>query len=307
LQDHEVGSDGSPKAIPVSMHGFKDSLVVSMLADKGVGIVKDPIGQTDGRSRFKGHTTHNFLIYDKKAKGKPCLVTLAQESTADIKSLGVELGFKEPRHFPDCEGKLGSKKGCVSPLSLLYDKENIQWYLDESLLKMKLWRIGVSSAEVEEEACHIVDLPVSVLQEMLRDTGHWDTKKIFTPGSKVAGMEKTEPEKIEKMEKDEKEHESASKGPTKGGGMDRRKSEDVALWYEQVMEKSELIEQYPVKGCFILRPWAYKLWEQIQGWFDSEIKKLDVENCYFPMFIPKAQNWVPLFLGSSWIKSLSIL
>merc|ERR1719361_683728 len=51
--------------------------------------------------------------------------------------------------------------------------------------------------------------------------------------------------------------------------------------------KAELIEQYPVKGCFILRPWAYRIWELIQGWFDSNIKQLGVENCYFPMFIPK--------------------
>jgi bifunctional glutamyl/prolyl-tRNA synthetase len=75
--------------------------------------------------------------------------------------------------------------------------------------------------------------------------------------------------------------------PSKGGGVEVKKSEDVPLWYEQVIKKGELIEAYPVKGCFILRPWAYSLWEQIQGWFDTEIKKLGVENCYFPMFIPK--------------------
>eukprot|EP00971_Amphidinium_carterae_P088134 1743270-Amphidinium_carterae.1 len=69
--------------------------------------------------------------------------------------------------------------------------------------------------------------------------------------------------------------------------MSIKKLEDVPGWYEQVIMKSELIEQYPVKGCFILRPWAYRLWELIQGWFDGNIKLLGVENCYFPMFIPK--------------------
>lgn len=48
-----------------------------------------------------------------------------------------------------------------------------------------------------------------------------------------------------------------------------------------------MIEQYPVKGCFILRPWAYRIWELVQRWFDAEIKQMGVENCYFPMFIPK--------------------
>lgn len=79
----------------------------------------------------------------------------------------------------------------------------------------------------------------------------------------------------------------ATKGPSKGGGLDVKKSEDVPLWYEQVIMKAELIEQYPIKGCFILRPWAYRIWELVQRWFDGEIKKLGVENCYFPMFIPK--------------------
>lgn len=69
--------------------------------------------------------------------------------------------------------------------------------------------------------------------------------------------------------------------------MDVKKADNVPLWYEQVLQKAELIEQYPVKGCFILRPWAYRIWECIQSWFDTEIKELGVENCYFPMFIPK--------------------
>lgn len=277
MQENEIGSDGSPKAAPICIHGFEDGFVVSKLADNGVGVVKDPIGQLNDRNRFKGHTTHNFFIYDKKGKGKTCLVTLCQESTEDIKSLGKLLGFKEARHCQDCEGKLGSKKGCVSPLSLLYDKDGIQWYLDEKLLDLKLWRIGVSSSE--EPAGHVADVPLAVLQKILKESGHWDARQLL-PTDKA---HKAEPE----MEYGKTEKEFVSKGPVKGGGMDIRKSEDVPGWYEQVMEKCELIEHYPVKGCFILRPWAYKLWEQIQGWFDAEIKKLEVENCYFPMFIPK--------------------
>ncbi len=41
-------------------------------------------------------------------------------------------------------------------------------------------------------------------------------------------------------------------------------------------------------GCYVLRPWAYQLWEAIQAWFDGEIKKLGVKNAYFPMFLTKA-------------------
>jgi len=90
-----------------------------------------------------------------------------------------------------------------------------------------------------------------------------------------------------KPKKEKEESNVLAKQPKKGDGMSIKKLEDVPGWYEQVIMKSELIEQYPVKGCFILRPWAYRLWEIIQGWFDGNIKQLGVENCYFPMFIPK--------------------
>eukprot|EP01047_Picozoa_sp_COSAG01_P063851 COSAG01_NODE_8348_length_2820_cov_32.756340_2_plen_545_part_00 len=80
----------------------------------------------------------------------------------------------------------------------------------------------------------------------------------------------------------------ASNTPSKGGGVEVRKADDLPVWYEQVIKKAELIEPYPVKGCFTLRPWAYGIWEAIQRWFDHEIKLMGVENAYFPLFVPKS-------------------
>jgi len=51
----------------------------------------------------------------------------------------------------------------------------------------------------------------------------------------------------------------------------------------------ELIEYYDISGCYILRPWAYSMWEQIKDFFDAEIKKQGVENCYFPLFVSAAR------------------
>ena len=48
-----------------------------------------------------------------------------------------------------------------------------------------------------------------------------------------------------------------------------------------MVEKSEMLSYGDISGCYILRPWGYAVWEQIQRWFDAEIKDLDVENCYF--------------------------
>lgn len=46
-----------------------------------------------------------------------------------------------------------------------------------------------------------------------------------------------------------------------------------------------MIEYYDVSGCYILRPWAFAIWERIQEYFDTKIKSSGVQNCYFPMFV----------------------
>ena len=52
-----------------------------------------------------------------------------------------------------------------------------------------------------------------------------------------------------------------------------------------------MIEYYDISGCYILRPWSYAIWEQIQAFFDGEIKKLGVQNAYFPLLVSeKALN-----------------
>ncbi|XP_035421323.1 bifunctional glutamate/proline--tRNA ligase isoform X3 [Cygnus atratus] len=71
-------------------------------------------------------------------------------------------------------------------------------------------------------------------------------------------------------------------------GLEAKKEENLADWFSQVITKSEMIEYYDVSGCYVLRPWAYAIWESIKNFFDAEIKKLGVENCYFPMFVSQA-------------------
>uniref|UniRef100_A0A8D3AHL6 Bifunctional glutamate/proline--tRNA ligase n=1 Tax=Scophthalmus maximus TaxID=52904 RepID=A0A8D3AHL6_SCOMX len=71
-------------------------------------------------------------------------------------------------------------------------------------------------------------------------------------------------------------------------GLEAKKEENLADWYSQVITKAEMIEYYDVSGCYVLRPWSYSIWEAIKEFFDREIKKLGVQNCYFPMFVSQA-------------------
>jgi len=63
---------------------------------------------------------------------------------------------------------------------------------------------------------------------------------------------------------------------------------DFAQWYTDVVKKAELIEYSSVKGCMILRPTGYAIWEIIQKELDTRFKSTGVENVYMPMFIPES-------------------
>lgn len=78
-----------------------------------------------------------------------------------------------------------------------------------------------------------------------------------------------------------KDHGSDTKGILK------KKASDFPAWYTQVITKSEMIEYYDISGCYILRPWSFFMWQLIVNWVDSRIKKMGVENAYFPCFVSK--------------------
>ncbi|MFP4388894.1 MAG: proline--tRNA ligase [Desulfococcaceae bacterium] len=64
------------------------------------------------------------------------------------------------------------------------------------------------------------------------------------------------------------------------------RAEDYAEWYQQVVKASDMAERSPVRGCMVIRPWGYALWENIQRSLDDMFKATGVRNAYFPLFIP---------------------
>ncbi len=61
---------------------------------------------------------------------------------------------------------------------------------------------------------------------------------------------------------------------------------DFAGWYQEVIAEAEMAEESGVRGCMVIRPWGYGIWERIQALLDARIKAAGVQNCYFPLFIP---------------------
>jgi prolyl-tRNA synthetase len=65
-----------------------------------------------------------------------------------------------------------------------------------------------------------------------------------------------------------------------------RRAEDFPEWYQQVIRAAELAESSDVRGCMVIRPWGYAIWENMQRQLDAMIRATGHRNAYFPLFIP---------------------
>ncbi|KAI4497930.1 hypothetical protein M0802_007046 [Mischocyttarus mexicanus] len=150
----------------------------------------------------------------------------------------------------------------------------------------------LKSTEAEQS---IIDNEVKILLSLKNDYKiitnlDWKSKNETTPKKK----KKDESSKGgKKADKNMINNETKSKDidAIKTGtrlGLEAQKEENFADWYSQVITKSGMIEYYDVSGCYILRPWSFVIWKTIKEYFDKQITKLGVQECYFPMFVTKA-------------------
>ena len=65
-----------------------------------------------------------------------------------------------------------------------------------------------------------------------------------------------------------------------------RRDEDFPEWYQQVIRAAELAEPSDVRGCMVIRPWGYGIWENMQRQLDAMFRATGHRNAYFPLFIP---------------------
>lgn len=67
-----------------------------------------------------------------------------------------------------------------------------------------------------------------------------------------------------------------------------KRSVDYSKWYNELVVKADLAEQADVRGCMVIKPYGYAIWEKIQQTLDGMFKETGVQNVYFPMLIPKS-------------------
>ncbi len=67
-----------------------------------------------------------------------------------------------------------------------------------------------------------------------------------------------------------------------------KRSDDYSKWYNELVVKADLAELSPVRGCMVIKPYGYAIWEKMQRTLDSMFKESGVQNAYFPLLIPKS-------------------
>src|SRR6185437_9758481 len=67
-----------------------------------------------------------------------------------------------------------------------------------------------------------------------------------------------------------------------------KRSEDYSLWYNELVTRADRAENSAVRGCMVIKPYAFSIWEKMQAALDKMFKETGHTNAYFPLFIPKS-------------------
>jgi len=242
--------------------------------------------------------THTKNLFFKDKKHGLFLVTHATSSTFNTKQLGslLKLEGKVNLRLADAatlDKHLAVKPGCVGPLCIVNDEsKEVKLVLDKALTDGTYEY--VHSHPLRNDAS--VKVKPAALMEYLNKAGIEPFVVDFSSGSEAdkggkapanrppesKGKEKQPKQQQQKQANQNKK--TAKKGETLLA-LQWKKSENFAMWYSDVIVLSEMISYYDISGCYILRPWSYKIWDLIQQWFNVKIEKLGVENSYFPLFV----------------------
>ncbi|KAG5179602.1 proline--tRNA ligase [Tribonema minus] len=252
-----------------------------------------------------GAKTKNLFLRDKKHG--IYLVTAAHDSPTDTKTIAALLSLPPSANlrFADEEtlsAILGVKQGSVGPLAVLNDTEGqATFVLDKKLAQADIINshplrndrtTAVSAKDLiaYANACNHPPTILDFASAASANAGKSNGKPAGGAASRGAPAAKGGKPAKSTMDKQKHDRAADSKKELKKEtllGIDKSKTGDFAGWYQQVITYSEMIDYYDISGCYILRPWAFEIWEHIQHWFDAEIKKLGVSNSYFPLFVSK--------------------
>lgn len=223
--------------------------------------------------------SHTKNLFFKDKKHGLFLLTCKPTTAVNTKSLGGLLGLAGKSNLRLADESilgdyLGVKPGCVGPLCVVNDKDKqVTLVLDQALLQVD----KVHSHPLYNNQS--VSMTPAALQTYLEKVG---AKLMIVDFEAAPAPPSASPEK--KAAPANKADKKPKAAPKKGEtllALQWKKDENFAMWYSDVIVLSEMISYYDISGCYILRPWSYKIWEIIQEWFNGQVRFYRVCNVYY--------------------------
>ncbi len=288
-------------AAEVAADDFSDNAIVQKLNELGIEHktyshkLSTKVEELVANVPLPDDETHTKNVFLKDKKHGLFLVSVKADSDINTKALGNALGLKGKVNLRLANeevlmSSLGVKTGCVGPMSIMNNTaKDVTLVLDERLFESSIKKIHSHPLTNDLSTA----LNPSDLTKFLEGVGVEPVMLPFEVRSADGKAPATRPpatKEAKGTKKPQQAQEKGKKAPKKGEtllALQYKKSEDFAMWYSNVITLSEMIAYYDISGCYILRPWSYKMWDIIQNWFNIEIEKLGVENSYFPLFVSK--------------------
>lgn len=224
--------------------------------------------------------THTKNLFFKDKKHGMFLVSHATSTTFNTKQLGklLKLQGKVNMRLADAtllDKHLKAEPGHVGPLCIANDEsKEVTLVLDKALTDYDF----VHSHPAKNDAS--VKLAPSVLLDFMTKAGVEPIVLDFSAEGGDAGGQAPPPAQSKKPKQDkgkqqQKQKQNQNKKTAKKGdtllALQWKKDENFAMWYSDVIVLSEMISYYDISGCYILRPWSYKIWDLIQNWFNEKV------------------------------------
>ncbi|XP_012254281.2 bifunctional glutamate/proline--tRNA ligase isoform X2 [Athalia rosae] len=224
----------------------------------------------------------------RQLKGEKAGKTVIDQEVKTLLALKAEYKTKtgvdwQANALPNTSAKVENKDSGAEEISNQIAKQG------EKVRELKAAKADKKS--IDEEVKILLNLKAQYKAASGQD---WKPSNSTAPAKeakKVENQSKKSAKTAANVNKSANEATVKDKDATKTGtrlGLEAKKNENLSDWYSQVITKGEMIEYYDVSGCYVLRPWSYSIWEEVKNWFDAEIKKLGVQNCYFPIFVSRS-------------------
>jgi prolyl-tRNA synthetase len=144
-------------------------------------------------------------------------------------------------------------------------EKNVTLVLDQALLDLN----KIHSHPLDN-TCSVVLTPTALQEYLSKAEANVVVVDFAAEADASGGGEATAKQGGQAKKAVNKDKKQSEKGQTLLA-LQWKKDENFAMWYSDVIVLSEMISYYDISGCYILRPWSYKIWELTQEWFNSEV------------------------------------